>query len=98
MISSLDEAVGEILSELKIANHLNSNMIPTKLNKKWGPETVSKILKNPLYCGYLHWEDYINPGDHEPIINKNLFNKVQQLIKSKKNKKNTNSKFFIIEN
>jgi len=39
----------------KIANELNSKNIPTKQNRNWGSQTVSLILKNPLYCGFLHW-------------------------------------------
>ncbi|HEY0087946.1 MAG TPA: recombinase family protein, partial [Candidatus Lokiarchaeia archaeon] len=50
------------LSMKKIANELNKKNIPTKFNKTWGTQTVSLILKNPIYCGYLHWEDYLIPS------------------------------------
>ena len=80
-----------------IAEELNSKDIPTKLNKTWGAQTVSLILKNPLYCGYLHWEDYLNPGDHDLIIDKNIFNDVQKIIKKKNIKTSHISKVFIIE-
>jgi len=80
-----------------IAEELNSKDIPTKLNKTWGAQTVSLILKNPLYCGYLHWEDYLNPGDHDLIIEKNIFNDVQKIIKKKNIKTSHTSKVFIIE-
>ena len=80
-----------------IAEELNSKDIPTKMNKTWGAQTVSLILKNPLYCGYLHWEDYLNPGDHNLIIDKNIFNDVQKIIKKKNIKTSHTSKVFIIE-
>jgi DNA invertase Pin-like site-specific DNA recombinase len=80
-----------------IAEELNSKDIPTKLNKTWGAQTVSLILKNPLYCGYLHWEDYLNPGDHDLIIDKNIFNDVQKIIKKKNIKTSHTSKVFIIK-
>lgn len=80
-----------------IAEELNSKDIPTKLDKTWGAQTVSLILKNPLYCGYLHWEDYLNPGDHDLIIDKNIFNDVQKIIKKKNIKTSHISKVFIIE-
>jgi DNA invertase Pin-like site-specific DNA recombinase len=79
----------------KISEELNNNKIPTKQNKTWGSQTISKILKNPLYCGYLHWEDYLQIGDHNPIIDKNIFNRVQKKIISK-NIRDTNSKVFIL--
>ena len=80
----------------KISNILNNKNIPTKQNKKWGSQTISKILKNPLYCGYLHWENYLQPGNHEAIINKNIFNKVQKLIKSRNIRNSNKSKNYIL--
>jgi len=80
----------------KISGMLNEKEIPTKQNKNWGSQTISTILKNPLYCGYLHWEDYLNPGDHTPIINKNTFNKVQKTIKEKNIKMRNKSKIYIL--
>jgi len=79
----------------KISEDFNKNNIPTKQNKTWGSQTISTILKNPLYCGYLHWEDYLQVGDHIPIIDKNIFNKVQKKIISK-NIRDNNSKVFIL--
>ena len=78
----------------KIAESFNKRNIPTKQNKKWGSQTISLILKNPLYCGYLHWEDYLNPGNHEPIIEKSVFNKIQNMIKSRNSKLKNNSKII----
>ena len=69
----------------KISELLNQKKIPTKQNKIWRSQTISTILKNPLYCGYFHWEDYLHSGKHDPIIEKTIFNKVQKLI-NKKNK------------
>ena len=84
------------ISMKKIAEELNLKRIPTKLNKTWGIQTVSLILKNPVYCGFLHWESYLNPGDHIPIINKNSFNQVQKLIQKKNIKTGHRSNTFIL--
>ena len=85
---------GKSMSE--IARTLNMVNIPTKNNKTWGTQTISLILKNPLYCGFLHWEEYLNPGNHESIIDSNTFNKVQELIKTKNIKTNHKSKLFTL--
>ena len=85
------------ISMKKIAQELNLRNIPTKLNKTWGIQTVSLILKNPVYCGYLHWEDYLNPNDHPSIVNKNSFNEVQKLIQKKNIKTAHKSNTFILE-
>jgi len=72
----------------KIAEKLNKKNIPTKNNKTWASQTIASILKNPLYCGYLHWEEHLNKSNHEIIIEPNIFNKVQKMIKQKSRKNN----------
>ncbi len=64
----------------KIAKMLNNTKIPTKKGGVWAKKTISTILKNPVYCGYLHWEQYINKSDHEQIILESDFNEIQNLI------------------
>lgn len=85
------------LSMEKIAQILNGKNVPTKLNKTWGSQTVSLVLKNPVYCGFLHWEEYLNPSDHKPIIDKDTFNEVQKIMQKKNIKNKHSSKFFIIK-
>jgi DNA invertase Pin-like site-specific DNA recombinase len=64
-----------------ISNMLNNNKVKTKKGGFWAKKTISTILKNPLYCGYIKWESHINRNDHESIISIQDFNKVQDLIK-----------------
>ena len=71
-------SVGKSLG--KIAKMLNSSEIPTKKWGLWAKKTISTILKNPTYCGYLHWQDFINKSDHEKIIDETEFNKIQNQI------------------
>ena len=77
----------------QIAFQLNKEHIPTKQKRVWGSETVSKILKNKRYCGYMHWEEYEFQGAHEPIIDEKVFSSVQHMITTKRlGKKNTSIK------
>ena len=64
----------------EIVEMLNDAKVPTKNQGVWAKKMVSTILKNPIYCGYLHWEKYVNKSDHEPIIPVQSFNSVQQFI------------------
>ena len=68
----------------KIANHLNEQKIPTKQNKTWASQTISRILKNPLYCGYYHWEKYKHAHQHPQIINEETYKAVKKEIKRRK--------------
>jgi site-specific DNA recombinase len=71
------------LSMKKIADHLNEKNVPTKRKRKWGSQTISKILKNPLYCGTFHWEEFEHENVHPPIIDESIFNKCQFTIKNR---------------
>jgi len=64
----------------EISKMLNCSKIPTKKGGLWAKKTISTILKNPTYCGYLHWEDFINKSDHKKIISRDDFNEIQKQI------------------
>jgi len=64
----------------EITKMLNNKKVPTKKQGFWAKKMVSTVLKNPVYCGYLHWEKYINKSEHEPIISVQDFNMVQKII------------------
>jgi len=63
-----------------IVKMLNDAKVPTKNQGFWAKKMISTILKNPVYCGYLHWEKYVNKSDHEAIVTLHTFNSVQQSI------------------
>ena len=68
----------------EIVKMLNSAKVTTKKGGLWAKKTISTILKNPTYCGYLHWEDFINKSDHEKIIDDDEFNEIQTIISQRK--------------
>ena len=64
----------------RIVEQLNEKDIPTKKGGRWAKQTISGILKNPLYCGFIQWEEILKKGEHDSIVDTMIFNKVQQLI------------------
>ncbi len=64
----------------EIAKMLNEAKVPTKKGGVWAKKTISTILKNPLYCGYLHWQEYIYRSGHTPIVDVADFNEIQDRI------------------
>ena len=72
---------GKTLDE--ICRHLNEMGVPTKKGGKWAKYTISRILKNPIYAGYLEWNGIIKKNNHEPIIDKKTYNKAQKIIESR---------------
>ena len=44
---------------------------------------LRSLLTNPFYAGRLRWSDLDVEGNHPPLVSLSLFEKVQQVIKSK---------------
>ncbi|MDF2956283.1 MAG: Site-specific DNA recombinase SpoIVCA/DNA invertase PinE [Candidatus Alkanophagales archaeon MCA70_species_2] len=47
---------------------------------------VYRILRNPFYAGIVHWRDVEWRGNHPKVISKRIFEKVQRILNSRKNK------------
>ncbi len=78
------KTIGEIMKSL------NEENLPTKRGRKWAKPTILAILRNPVYCGYLHWDEYLIDNDHKALIEITLYNQVQR--KRAKAIKNINSR------
>lgn len=77
-----------------IANYLNKKGYTTKKGKAFSIGTISGIIKNPIYTGYVRWgahrkwnekrrkgatEPIIAKGVHEPIISEEMFKKAEAI-------------------
>jgi DNA invertase Pin-like site-specific DNA recombinase len=71
------------LSLEKIANLLNSEGTLTRRGCKWQKGNVHLILKNNFYTGVVTHQGKEIPGNHEPLISKVQFGKVQSQLKKK---------------
>ena len=78
------------ISMNNIAKELNNKNIPCKRGGRWCQSTIYQILTNKLYIGIVVYngndkiDRFENKGIHTPIIDVNVFHKVQDLINSKK--------------
>jgi len=72
---------GRTLEE--IASDLNAEGRTTKRDTAWNPVKVHRILHNPVYAGYLRWDEFVRKSDHEPIVTVDAFNEVQALLRSR---------------
>lgn len=46
-------------------------------------KTLEGVLKNPFYIGQLRFKDEIVPGNHEPLIDGKLFQRVQDALRAR---------------
>lgn len=54
--------------------------------------TVHKILRNPIYCGDFDWAGTRYKGIHQPLVSRELWERVQKILDSRGDKKTRKSK------
>lgn len=70
----------ELGSLSKLKAYLDGVNIRSGRGNRFSKQTLSDILRNDFYKGILRHSDIILTGNHEPIINKIIFGKVQALL------------------
>jgi site-specific DNA recombinase len=64
-------------------NFLAREGIKTKGNKPLPRVQVSYMLSNPFYVGLFRYAGELHEGKHQPIVSKQLFDKVQEALKAR---------------
>ena len=75
------ESYFEIASILNNAGHRTRPRKETPQGKMFEPKAVLRILKNPYYKGCVVHKENVYPGEHEAIIEENVWNQVQEIFK-----------------
>ncbi|NLI73648.1 MAG: recombinase family protein [Euryarchaeota archaeon] len=63
-----------------IAKALNDQELSTKKGRVWMKQTISNILRNPLYAGFVVWDDIVFQIGHEALVTPKLFNTIQEMM------------------
>ncbi len=66
-----------------IAANLNNSLTLTRRRNKWNKFNLRNILHNPVYAGYMRWEDILIKHDADAVVTVDEFNTVQNLMASK---------------
>ena len=67
----------------EIAYSLNREGILTRKGNPWNKFNLRNILHNPVYAGYMRWEDTRQRHDADTAVTVEEFNQVQMLFASK---------------
>lgn len=78
-------ATGEY-SERSISQVLFNEGLRSRKGNRVGKSSIGKMLHTHFYYGFFEWKGEIKAGKHEPIIEKDLFDKVQEVLSPKKKK------------
>lgn len=74
----------ELKAIAKVQKALNETGYKTSQQKEFSFNSVKNILLNDFYKGVIRHGSIIKEGNHEPIINKITFGKVQAILSNKK--------------
>ena len=69
----------------------------TRSGKPWSKMALDHILRNPIYCGFIRFNEQRFKGDHEPLIKEVLFDKVQSLRRDRGHGATKSSRVFLLK-
>src|SRR3989344_701851 len=55
----------------------------TRSGKKLGMSKIHMLLQDPFFYGKMRWNNEIHPAKHAPLISKDVFDKVQTILRRK---------------
>lgn len=82
-----NKTLNEGYGSYRMADYLNKLGIRTHGGKEFQCNTINRILKNRLYCGYYVAGETVSPKlEHLVIIDEKVFDRVQHILKQRSNK------------
>lgn len=78
-------------SALSVARLLNERRAPkrcrtvngkVRASRPWSTNDILRVLKNPVYAGYMPYDNALHAGEHTPIITVDVFTQTQAQLKS----------------
>jgi Recombinase. len=67
-----------------IQEDLNNRGIKTNRGTDWKKQSFGHLLQNDKYCGVYRWSDVVVEGGMPAIIDRDTFDRVQLILRSKK--------------
>jgi site-specific DNA recombinase len=69
----------------------------TRSNKPWSKTALDQILRNPIYSGYVRFNEQLYKGDHAPLVREALFQKVQAVRRDRSHPTNRLHRVFLLK-
>ena len=57
--------------------------------RAWTKDGVLRVLRNPVYAGYMPYRDEIHPGEHEAIVDRDTYTRARALLESNGGRKSS---------
>ena len=73
----------EIISLAELVKRARTMGLRTRKGGTLGKGALHKLLTNPFYCGLIRWQGRLYPGNHDPLVSRDLFDRVQERLSSR---------------
>lgn len=70
-------------SLMEIGQELERQNVRTCRGKVWRKQTLSSVIKNPFYKGYILYANELHKGNHEAMIEPAIWEKANRIVKAK---------------
>jgi len=84
-VSAIFEKYLEFEGMLQLKQYLDENKMKSRTDRNISKGNLYKILSNKIYIGLISYKGNDYEGEHEGIIDPDIFNKVQELLKQNRN-------------
>jgi len=65
-------------TDSRIADFLNGQGARTRRGRLWTKDAVRELMQNEFYMGFVQYRGDLYPGQHEGVISRELFDRVQE--------------------
>ena len=83
-------------SVLAIVDHIHDKGFRSRTGKRIFANRMAEAFKNHFYYGEMRWRGLVGKGKHEPIINKELYDRCQRVAREHDHHKIRRNKFNFI--
>ncbi len=81
-------ATARLLNEAgRTTKHHRANNGNVRAGKPWGKDAVLRVLKNPVYAGLMPGSGELHEAEHQPLIERARFLRVQAMLDARKGEK-----------
>ncbi len=70
-----------------LTDTVNRLGLTARTNRPLARSQYYRILQNPIYCGIIRYNDELYDGKHEPLVSKELFDRVQRILRERRKPK-----------
>src|SRR5215470_5912773 len=69
----------------------------TRSNAPWTKSALDQILRNPIYCGFVRFNEQLFKGEHESLIDEGLYRKVQSVRRDRSHSTTKLARVFLLK-